>query len=213
MDEPFVAAADLARRLGVSPDTVTRWCREGRIPGIKPGRDWRIPASVADDLLAGRPARYFTAELAQHLARLRPSDHVLVMVPGGRRHASDLRQVLERLAGVAPGPPPLPPPGGDLFARAFLAAGARARAVAEADHAPVGRVMVRWVSGFETDAGERRMARVARERGATVLCVLPLEGHPDLGPLVAAHTHVLVSLAHGRSWLGAGGAERRAVGA
>ena len=48
MQELFVGVSEVAERLGVSSDTVTRWCRQGRIPGIKPGRDWRVPASVAE---------------------------------------------------------------------------------------------------------------------------------------------------------------------
>src|SRR5436190_350415 len=54
MQELFVGVSEVAERLGVSSDTVTRWCRQGRIPGIKPGRDWRVPASVA--LVASPPA-------------------------------------------------------------------------------------------------------------------------------------------------------------
>ncbi|HXF36593.1 MAG TPA: helix-turn-helix domain-containing protein, partial [Actinomycetota bacterium] len=46
--EGFVTAREVAERLGVAPDTVTRWCREGRIPAVRPGRDWRIPASVIE---------------------------------------------------------------------------------------------------------------------------------------------------------------------
>src|SRR2546427_13197387 len=94
MQELFVGVSEVAERLGVSSDTVTRWCRQGRIPGIKPGRDWRVPASVAEDLLAGRPARFWTADLEPQLARLHSSDHVLVLVPGGVKKARRFGSVL-----------------------------------------------------------------------------------------------------------------------
>lgn len=33
----------LARRWGMRPRTVTRWCREGKIKAEKWGRVWRVP--------------------------------------------------------------------------------------------------------------------------------------------------------------------------
>src|SRR2546423_797467 len=126
MQELFVGVAEVAERLGVSPDTVTRWCRQGRIPGIKPGRDWRVPASVAEDLLAGRPARFWTADLEPQLSRLRPSDHVLVLVPGGVKEARAFRGVLLEMGKGTATPEPPSPPVGKLFAQAMLRAGPRA---------------------------------------------------------------------------------------
>src|SRR6266568_555337 len=131
MHELFVGVAEVAERLGVSPDTVTRWCRQGRIPGIKPGRDWRVPASVAEDLLAGRPARFWTADLGPQLSRLRPSDHVLVLVPGGVKETRAFRSVLLDMGNAAATPEPPAPPAGRLFAQAMLRAGARALAARE----------------------------------------------------------------------------------
>ncbi len=120
MQELFVGVSEVAERLGVSSDTVTRWCRQGRIPGIKPGRDWRVPASVAEDLLAGRPARFWTADLEPQLARLHASDHVLVLVPGGVKEARAFRSVLLEMGKGTATPEPPAPPVGKLFAQAML---------------------------------------------------------------------------------------------
>ena len=39
----ILTPTDAARLLGVSPDSVRRWCEQGRIPGYRtPGGHWRI---------------------------------------------------------------------------------------------------------------------------------------------------------------------------
>lgn len=213
-----MSAAHVAGGLGVTPDTVTRWCREGRIPAVKPGRDWRIPASVVDDLLAERPPSLWTTALERQLRELRPPDHVLVLVPGG---SAEARRVLKALAAartgpvlVAPEPPPAP--SGGHLARATLVAGARAAWEAEAELAGGGheapRWLVRWVTRLPGGlvASERRMQAVASR--CVVFCLQALEGEPELAPLIDLHTHVLVAAAHGRSWLGRSEARSAAVG-
>ncbi|HEU5003711.1 MAG TPA: helix-turn-helix domain-containing protein [Actinomycetota bacterium] len=224
MQELFVGVADVAERLGVSPDTVTRWCRQGRIPGIKPGRDWRVPASVAEDLLAGRPARFWTADLEPQLARLRPTDHVLVLVPGGMKEARAFSGVLQTMGTGIATPEPPPAPAGRPFAQALLRAGARAlaaREIAVAHSAPESPAewMIRWVGrlGAETIATEASVAHAAEDAGRVIFCILPLTGDadehdPNLGGLMEAHTHILVGQAHGRSWLGSAGAGARLAG-
>lgn len=225
MQELFVGVAEVADRLGVSSDTVTRWCRQGRIPGIKPGRDWRVPASVAEDLLAGRPARFWTADLEPQLARLRPSDHVLVLVPGGVKEARAFCTVLEGMGQAVATPEPPPPPAGKVFAQAALLAGARALArrevaLAEAPPASESEWLIRWVGRLasETLATEAAVARAAEGAGRVIFCLLALAGDPnlerdpDLGGLVEAHTHILVGQAHGRSWLGSARAGARLAG-
>ncbi|MGQ0669048.1 MAG: helix-turn-helix domain-containing protein [Actinomycetota bacterium] len=217
MQERFVPATTIAERLGVVPDTVTRWCREGRIPGVKLGRDWRIPESVVEDLLAARPARLWTADLERQLRSLRPPDHVLVLVPG---RSSDARRFLEILAliggEVAASPEPPPPPEGGIFARAVLVAAGRAASEADGELAggPDEGWLVRWVSRLpsEVDATERRIAAASKERGRVAFCLMPLAGDPDLGPVLALHTHILLAAVHGRSWLGRSAAPMAAVG-
>jgi excisionase family DNA binding protein len=225
MQELFVGVSEVAERLGVSSDTVTRWCRQGRIPGIKPGRDWRVPASVAEDLLAGRPARFWTADLEPQLARLRPSDHVLVLVPGGVKEARAFCSVLQGMGNAIATPEPPPPPVGRVFAQSLLRAGARAlasREVALAQAPPTGpsEWLIRWVGKLaaETRQTEAAVARAAEEAGRVIFCLLPLSGDPDLerdpdlGGLVEVHTHLLVGQAHGRSWLGSARAGARLAG-
>lgn len=226
MQELFVGVVEVAERLGVSSDTVTRWCRQGRIPGIKPGRDWRVPASVAEDLLAGRPARFWTADLEPQLARLHSSDHVLVLVPGGIKEARAFSTVLLGMGTALATPEPPSPPGGKLFAQAMLRAGARALAarevaIAESPPATAAEWMIRWVGrlGTETLSTETRVARAAEDAGRVIFCILPLSGDPDvvdhdpnLAGLVEAHTHILVGQAHGRSWLGSARAGARLAG-
>lgn len=226
MRELFVGVAEVAERLGVSSDTVTRWCRQGRIPGIKPGRDWRVPASVAEDLLAGRPARFWTADLEPQLSRLRPSDHVLVLVPGGVREARSFCGVLGEMGRGITIPEPPAPPAGRLLAQALLLAGARALAsrevaLAQSEPGSPSEWMIRWVGklGAETMQTETLVARAAENAGRVIFCLLPLSGDPDsvehdpdLGGLVEAHTHILVGQAHGRSWLGSARAGVRLAG-
>ena len=226
MQELFVGVSEVAERLGVSSDTVTRWCRQGRIPGIKPGRDWRVPASVAEDLLAGRPARFWTADLEPQLARLHASDHVLVLVPGGVKEARAFRSVLLEMGKGTATPEPPAPPVGKLFTQAMLRAGARALArrevaIAQSPPASPSEWLIRWVGrlGTETLATEGSVARAAEDAGRVIFCLLPLSGDPDLvehdpdlAGLVEAHTHILVGQAHGRSWLGSARAGARLAG-
>ena len=42
---------EMARYLGVTPDTVYRKARTGEIPGIKLGRVWRFPQYIIDEWL------------------------------------------------------------------------------------------------------------------------------------------------------------------
>src|SRR6188472_4438097 len=44
-DEPLFGVEAVAARLGVQPTTVHRWCREGRLACLKPGKSWRVRAS------------------------------------------------------------------------------------------------------------------------------------------------------------------------
>jgi excisionase family DNA binding protein len=42
---------DVAARLGVQPTTVHRWCREGRLTCLKPGKSWRVRATSLEAFL------------------------------------------------------------------------------------------------------------------------------------------------------------------
>lgn len=41
-DTKLLTPREVAGYLGLQPRTITRWCREGKIGGVKVGRVWRI---------------------------------------------------------------------------------------------------------------------------------------------------------------------------
>jgi len=49
-DERYITAREVAERVGLSPDTILRYCREGRIPGR------RLPGQI-------RPVRFLWSEI------------------------------------------------------------------------------------------------------------------------------------------------------
>src|SRR3954447_7248533 len=49
--ETLLGIEEVAERLGVQPTTVHRWCREGRLTCLKPGKSWRIRASSLETFL------------------------------------------------------------------------------------------------------------------------------------------------------------------
>jgi len=57
MDEEFARGkhlldvADVAQYLGVQETTVQRWCREGSLPGMKIGKEWRIRREALERFL------------------------------------------------------------------------------------------------------------------------------------------------------------------
>ena len=55
----LLSAEEVANYLGVGPVTVYRWCKEGRLQGIKLGKYWRIRREALEDFLKQheRPAK------------------------------------------------------------------------------------------------------------------------------------------------------------
>lgn len=49
--ESLLTVAEVARELRVSAATVRRWCEEGRLESIRPGRAYRIPRRALEELL------------------------------------------------------------------------------------------------------------------------------------------------------------------
>jgi excisionase family DNA binding protein len=73
----LLGAEEVARALGVEPVTVYRWCRQGRLACLKPGKSWRIRRTALDAFLR-RAERLRT--LAAHLdAFLEVPDQVLAV--------------------------------------------------------------------------------------------------------------------------------------
>jgi excisionase family DNA binding protein len=50
-DEDLLSVEDVAGVLGVEPVTVYRWCRQGRLVCLKPGKSWRIRRSALEAFL------------------------------------------------------------------------------------------------------------------------------------------------------------------
>jgi len=47
----LLTTEQVAHRLSVDPSTVRRWIEDGRLPAVKPGREWRIDPGDLDQLL------------------------------------------------------------------------------------------------------------------------------------------------------------------
>jgi excisionase family DNA binding protein len=50
-NETLLGVEEVADRLGVQPTTVHRWCRDGHLTCLKPGKSWRIRASSLEAFL------------------------------------------------------------------------------------------------------------------------------------------------------------------
>lgn len=55
MGEPLLTVTEAATQLKVSRRTLLRWLQQGRVPGVKLGRDWRIdPTELAQVIQASK---------------------------------------------------------------------------------------------------------------------------------------------------------------
>lgn len=53
MPDACLTPEEVAERLKVLPKTVRKWLREGSLPGVKVGRQWRVAESTLDGLISG----------------------------------------------------------------------------------------------------------------------------------------------------------------
>ena len=51
MKDKLYTVAELSQKWRISPQTVQRWIREGKIKAFKVGRSWRIPEQAFDIVL------------------------------------------------------------------------------------------------------------------------------------------------------------------
>jgi excisionase family DNA binding protein len=51
----FISTREAARRLGITRQTIALYLREGRLHGVKLGKEWRIPRQEFERLLAAAP--------------------------------------------------------------------------------------------------------------------------------------------------------------
>ena len=54
----YWTVAELSARLKVVPQTVTRWCKSGKVEAYRVGREWLIADDVAEKLVEERNARW-----------------------------------------------------------------------------------------------------------------------------------------------------------
>lgn len=60
-EQGLLGVEEVARYLGVGPVTVYRWCRRGRLPCMKVGRNWRIRREALEEFLK-KSEQSFTLE-------------------------------------------------------------------------------------------------------------------------------------------------------
>ena len=76
--EELLGVEEVAEYLGLVPATVYRWCREGRLPCLKIGRNWRVrPEALEDFLENGERPKTLEGQLRDFL---RVPDNVLAIV-------------------------------------------------------------------------------------------------------------------------------------
>ncbi|MCA1725163.1 MAG: helix-turn-helix domain-containing protein [Thermomicrobia bacterium] len=71
----LMTADEVARELGLRPTTIYQWCREGRLPAIKLGKEWRIRRTALNAFLEQSERR--PTLVGQLRAFLTVPDHVL----------------------------------------------------------------------------------------------------------------------------------------
>jgi excisionase family DNA binding protein len=127
--EEYLSPVELREVLGISQATYYRWLKEGKLRGVRAGRTWRFPKSLAQDLLReGDPGVEEARRTCQErLASLRGAGREPTPMPDDlsdlliehalRRHGTDLHiepvadgvAVRERVHGIlAPVEPALP---------------------------------------------------------------------------------------------------------
>lgn len=84
MEKSLLNVHDIADYLGVQPVTIYRWCREGRLPCIKIGKEWRVRREALDSFLqrgerggtlVGRLRGFF--EMPDHVIAVAESEELL----------------------------------------------------------------------------------------------------------------------------------------
>lgn len=86
-----ITAQELADRLGVLPQAVTRMCRQGRIFAVRNGRHWRIPVEDANRFI-----KEYTRTVGEPMVSIpKPRRY---REPAGGRETVDVHAVLSKEA-------------------------------------------------------------------------------------------------------------------
>jgi len=80
IEKQLLTVAEVAEHLRITPNTVYRWLRAGKLRAIKIGKEWRIEQKDLDQFLGRRTTHLSSASLADLLRRgLNAPEHILVM--------------------------------------------------------------------------------------------------------------------------------------
>jgi len=101
----LLSAEEVADYLGVGPVTVYRWCKEGRLQGIKLGKYWRIRREALENFLKQheRPAkpsgelRSFLNTLPAHIAIVDSSGTIVAVNQAWRDFAASNGAIVSRV--------------------------------------------------------------------------------------------------------------------
>ena len=101
----LLSAEEVANYLGVGPVTVYRWCKEGRLQGIKLGKYWRIRREALEDFLKQheRPAKpsgelhSFLNTLPAHIAVVDSSGTIVAVNQAWRDFAASNGAIVSRV--------------------------------------------------------------------------------------------------------------------
>jgi excisionase family DNA binding protein len=100
MAERFLSSVQASQLLGINPDTMRRYLREGKVRALRLGKDWKIPESSLSDLAKGgrlakggkpiAPASASTPAPGDKAAKMRAflklADELRPMIESGTRH-------------------------------------------------------------------------------------------------------------------------------
>ncbi len=101
MAERFLTSVQASQLLGINPDTMRRYLREGKVRALRLGRDWKIPESSLSDLArggrlakGGKPIADTSAptasdQAAKMRAFLQLADELRPMIESGTRHVEN----------------------------------------------------------------------------------------------------------------------------
>lgn len=76
--ERLLGPGEAARRLGVTPRTIQRWLRDGRLPAVRIGSRLKVAAGALEEVVGRTPARGTAPGPTAHGHRVRPVRRLLV---------------------------------------------------------------------------------------------------------------------------------------
>ncbi len=95
MAERFLTSVQASQLLGINPDTMRRYLREGKVRALRLGKDWKIPESSLSDLArGGRLAKGGKPIAPESASTPMPRDQA-AKLQAFLKLANDLRPVIE----------------------------------------------------------------------------------------------------------------------